>query len=145
LTTRPEAPDSEADPHLASITRRRHQDVTVFRVRGEAAPTGFVTAFRDFLSDPTPRVLWDMREYGLSRLAHDQIRWLVGQLVRLDLGTRPSGRSAFVCPSEDDHNVMRLLIAFAEANGYRIELAAFRRVEEAQRWLAHDLPCQRSE
>jgi hypothetical protein len=119
--------------------------VTVFRVRGEAGPTGFVKSFRDFLSDPTPRVLWDMRECGLSRLAHDQIRWLVSQLVRLDLRTRPSGRSAFVCPSEDDHNVMRLLIAFAEANGYRIELAAFRRVEEAQRWLAHDLPRQRSE
>jgi hypothetical protein len=33
---------------------------------------------------------------------------------------------------------MRVLIAYAEACGYGVELSAFRNVGEAQRWLAAD-------
>lgn len=111
--------------------------MTVLRVREEAVPTGLVTTFREFLADPTPRVLWDLREYKLSRLANEQLRWLVSQLLRSDTEKRPTGRSAFVC-SEADRNVMRILIAYAEANDYGVELAAFLDFEEARRWLEDD-------
>jgi hypothetical protein len=138
LTTRPEASNPEADSHLDGFTRWRFRDVTVFGVRGEATLTGFATVFREFLADPTPLVLWDMRECSLSRLAHGRLRWLVSQLMRSDLQKRPSGRSAFVCPADADFNVLRILIAYAEANGYAIELAVFRDIDEARRWLPID-------
>jgi hypothetical protein len=131
-----EAPTPKADLHLDGFTRWRFPDTTVFGVRGEATPAGFALVFREFLSDPTPHVLWDMREYSLSRLDHAQLRFLVSQLMRSDLQRRPAGRSAFVCTSDADFNAMRILIAYAEANDYRIELAAFRNIDEARQWLS---------
>jgi hypothetical protein len=55
-----------------------------------------------------------------------------------DLQKRPSGRSAFVCPSDADFNTLRIFIAYAEANNYRIELAVFRDIDEARHWLFND-------
>jgi hypothetical protein len=131
-----EAPTAKADLYFDGFARWRFSDTTVFGVRGEATRAGFARVFQEFLSEPTPNVLWDMREYPLSRLAHHQLRSLVSQLMRSDLSRRPAGRSAFVCNSEADHVVMRILIAYAEANDYRIELAAFREIDEARRWLS---------
>ena len=79
-----------------------------------------------------------MRECSVSRLAHGQLRWLVGQLMRSDSKKRPAGRSAFVCPGDADYNVLRVLIAYAEANGHAIELAVFRDIDEARVWLFDD-------
>jgi hypothetical protein len=139
LTTGPEAPNPEAGLHLDGFTRWRFRDLTVFGVGSEATVAGFVTVFREFLSDPTPHVFWDMRECSLSNLAHDKLRWLVRQLMRSDLDKRPSGRSAF-CPGDADYNILRILIAYVEANGYGIELAVFRDIDEARRWLFNDPP-----
>jgi hypothetical protein len=91
---------------------------------------------RNTLSGPTLHVLWDMREYSLSRLDHTQLRLLVSQLLPSDLQRRPTGRSAFVCTSDADYNAMRILIAHAEAGDYRIELAAFRDIDEARQRLS---------
>ena len=145
MTERPEASRPEADPQLDGFSRWRFRDTTVFGVGGEATLTGFATIFREFLSDPTPHVLWDMRECSLSRLAHGRLRWLVSQLMRSDIQKRPSGRSAFVCPGDADYNVLRILIAYAEASGYGIELAAFRDIDKARRWLFNDPSRNRSE
>jgi hypothetical protein len=131
------AQDPEADSHLDGITCWRSQDVTVFGVHGDATPTGLVTVLREFLSDPTPLVLWDMRECSLELLTLDQLRWLVCRLTRADHWKRPVGKSAFVC-SDEDHNVARLLVAYAEANDYAIKLAVFTNLDAAQSWLFND-------
>jgi hypothetical protein len=138
-----EAAHPEADPHLESFTRWRFRDTTVFGVRGEATLAGFASVAREFLADPTPHALWDMRECSVSRLAHGQLRWLVGQLMRSDLQKRPTGRSAFVCPGDADFNVLRVLIACAQANGHGIELAVFRDIDRARGWLFDDPPRNR--
>jgi hypothetical protein len=130
-----EAAHAEADPHLDSVVRWRFRDTTVFGVRGEATLAGFARVSREFLADPTPQALWDMREYSVSSLARGQLRWLVGQLMRSDPRKRPRGRSAFVCPGDADYNVLRVLIAYAEAHGYGVELAVFRDIDEARGWL----------
>jgi hypothetical protein len=133
-----EAEPSRADPHLDGFIRWRFRDTTVFGVRGEATLAGFAMASREFEADPTPHALWDMRECSVSRLAHGQLRWLVGELMRSDLRRRPTGRSAFVCPGDADYNVLRVLIAYAEAKGHAIELAVFRDIDDARRWLFDD-------
>jgi hypothetical protein len=92
--------------------------------------------FREFLADPTPRVLWNMQQCSLSPFGREELRSVVSRLMRLDHRKRPGGRSAFVCARDHDQNVMRVLIAYAEANDYAIELAVFRELEEAQEWLA---------
>lgn len=138
MTTSPEASSPETDSHFDGFTRWRFRDVTVFGVNADATLAGFARTFRDFLSDPTPRVLWDVRECSLSRLVHGHLRWLVGELMRADLQKRPRGKSAFVCPRDDDYNTLRILVAYAEANDYRIELAVFRDIDEARCWLFDD-------
>jgi hypothetical protein len=127
-----------------SITRSRDAGITLFALGREATPAAFVAAFRELLSDPTPHVLWDLRECSLSRLSHDQLRWLVSQLMRSDFRKRPGGRTALVCSGDDDENVMRLLVAYAEANDYPIDLAVFRDTGPARLWLA-DVPSDRPE
>ncbi len=88
-----------------------------------------------FLADPTPHALWDMRDCSVSRLAHGQLRWLLGHLTRSDLRKRPSGRSAFVCPDDADYCVLRVLIACADPDGQGIELAVFRDIDGARGWV----------
>lgn len=144
MTTSSEVSSPETDSHFDGFTRWRFRDVTVFGVNADATLAGFARTFRGFLADPTPRVLWDVRECSLSRLAHGHLRWLVGELTRADLQKRPSGRSAFVCPGDDDYNTLRILVAYAEANDYRIELAVFRDIDEARRWLFDDRSRDRS-
>jgi hypothetical protein len=144
LSNGPESPDLEADPDFAGFTHWRFPELTVFHAHGEATVAAFVSAFQKFLSDPTPQVLWDLRECPLSNLAHDKLRWGVSQVVRSDVRKRPRGRSAFACRRESDYNVMRILIAYAEAHGYAIDLAAFRDVDEARRWLGGGSPPDRS-
>jgi hypothetical protein len=144
LNNSPEAPYPVAGAELAGLTRWRFRDITVFGVNGEATLTGFVSTFREFLLDPTPRVLWDMRECSLSSIAHGKFRWLISQLMRSDLQKRPCGRSAFLCPEDADYDMARMLIAYAEANDYGIELAVFRDIDEARRWLFDDPPNDRS-
>lgn len=138
MTNRPKASSPEEDSHLEGFTRWRFRDITVFGVRDEATPTGFARILQEFLADPTPRVLWDLREYSLARLPHDKLRWLIGQLMRSDLQKRPTGRSAFLCSGDADYNATRILIAYAEANDYAIELAVFRDIDEARLWLFDD-------
>lgn len=137
MTDESEGTKGEALP-FTRITRTRDGELTIFQVRGEATPPRLVDALREFLADPTRGVLWDLRDCRLSPLYHDQLRWLVSQLMRSDHSKRRTGRSAFVCRGDDDRNVMRLLIAYAEANEYRIELAVFGSVKQAQRWLGRD-------
>jgi hypothetical protein len=127
----------EAIP-FTSVTRTRDGGLTLFRVRGEATPSVFIDAFRDFLADPTRLALWDMRGCRVARLDHDQLRRLVGGLMRCDHSRRPRGRTAFVCRSEADRNAMRLLVAFAEATKYPTDMAVFGNVTQAQRWLTQD-------
>src|SRR5512139_1113253 len=134
MTGKPEDARDDALP-FSSVSRLRDGELTVLTVRGEATPAMLIGAYREFLAEPTTRVLWDMRNGWLARLAHDQLRWSIGQLIRSDGGRRPQGRSAIVCSSEDDRNVMRLLIAYAEANDYRIEVAAFSGIDKARHWL----------
>jgi hypothetical protein len=138
------AAQPEADPHLDGFIRWRFRDTTVFGVRGEATLAGFAAISREFQADPTPHALWDMRECSVSRLAHGQLRWLVDQLMGSDSKRRPTGRSAFVCPGDADYNVLRVLIAYAEANGHAIELAVFRDVDQARVWLFDDRSRARS-
>jgi hypothetical protein len=141
MTGRPQDAKDDALP-FSNVTRTRDGDLTVLTVRGEATPAMLIGAYRELLAEPTARVLWDMRNGWLARLAHDQLRWSMSQLVRSGDGKRPHGRSAFVCRTESDRNVMRLLIAYAEANGYRIELGAFSDIEKARHWLAGGSPGQ---
>jgi hypothetical protein len=112
--------------------------VTVFRVRGEASPAALIDAFREFLADPTRLALWDMRGCALARLDHDQLRPFVRALKRCDHSKRPRAKTAFVCRSEDDATVVRVLIAYAEAEEYATEMAVFGNVTRAQHWLAED-------
>jgi hypothetical protein len=137
LATRSERGKGEAVP-FTSITRIREGRVTVFRVRGEATPSAFIDAFRDFLADPTRLALWDMRGCQLARLDPDRLRQLVGDMKRFDQSKRPRAKTAFVCRTEDDANVMRLQVAYAEAIDYWTEMAVFGSVAQAQHWLAED-------
>jgi hypothetical protein len=140
LSNGSEAPDPETDPEFAGFTHWRFPDLSVFHAHGEATVAAFLSTFRSFLSDPTPNVLWDLRECPLSNLAHDKLHWGVSQAMRSDTRKRPRGRSAFVCRGESDYNVMRILIAYAEAHRYGIDLAAFRDIDEARRWLDGEYP-----
>lgn len=123
---------------FTSVTRTREGGLTVFKVRGEANPSAFIDAFRDFLTDPTRLALWDMRGCQLARLDPDQLRQLVGGMKRCDHSKRPGAKTAFVCRTEDDANVMRLQVAYAEAIDYWTEMAVFGNVTQAQHWLAED-------
>ena len=78
-----------------------------------------------------------MRECSLNLVRIDELHWLVCRLTRADHRKRPYGKSAFVC-SDEDHNVVRLLVAYAEASDYGIKLAAFTSIDVAQRWLFND-------
>lgn len=123
---------------FTSVTRTREGGLTVFKVRGEANPSAFIDAFRDFLTDPTRLALWDMRGCQLARLDPDRLRQLVGDMKRFDHSKRPRAKTAFVCRTEEDANVMRLLVAYAEADEYATEMAVFGNVTPAQHWLAED-------
>jgi hypothetical protein len=79
-----------------------------------------------------------MRGCQLARLDPDQLRQLVGGMKRCDHSKRPGAKTAFVCRTEDDANVMRLQVAYAEASGYWTEMAVFGSVAQAQHWLAED-------
>jgi hypothetical protein len=136
--------DEGSSPDLHGIPRERSREATVFRLHGDATPIGLVTIFREFLADPTPLVLWDMREGSLKPLTIDELRWLVSRLTRANHRKRPTGKSAFVC-SDEDYNVVRLLVAYAEANDYAIELAVFTNLEVAERWLFDEPSKNRSE
>ena len=111
--------------------------LTVFEIHGSATPAGVVSPFRQFMANPTPCLLWDLRGCSLTDLDVSDLHWMVKQLVRLDhLGERPViGRSAFVCSSEPDAIVMRRLIMYAGAKDYGIPLALFRDIGVARRWL----------
>jgi hypothetical protein len=145
LTARLQVASSEVDPQLPGFTRWRLEGLTVFRVQGEATSDGFLMVFRGFLFDPTPQVLWDLREYSLFHLPLDEMRWLVGALTRLDLRKRPRGRSAFVCSSDEEQAHLRVFTSYAEANDYPIKLAVFGDMEQAKGWLTADLPSRGSE
>src|SRR5512139_189559 len=93
MTGKPEDARDDALP-FSSVSRLRDGELTVLTVRGEATPAMLIGAYREFLAEPTTRVLWDMRNGWLARLAHDQLRWSIGQLIRSDGGRRPQGRSA---------------------------------------------------
>ncbi|HUL79827.1 MAG TPA: hypothetical protein VL691_21360 [Vicinamibacteria bacterium] len=125
---------------ITSINWQREGETVVFRVRGEATPAVFMDGLRALLADPTPCVLWDLRGCRLSGLGRDQLRRLVSRLMRSDLSKRRAGRSAFVCGTDEDRNVMRLLVAYAEASDYGIELAVFGDLERAERWLEDSHP-----
>ena len=118
--------------------RRRSDDLTVFEVHGSVTPARVVSMFRQFLGNPTPFALWDMRGCSLAPFVDSDPRWVVGQLMRLEGSgrRRVNGRSAFVCPRDADAAVMRKLIASAEASAYGIHLALFRDIDDARCWLA---------
>ena len=128
---------------LGCITRIRDGSITTFRAHGAAAPEVLIAALREFLAEPTPHVLWDLRECGVAYHAHGRLPSLVSQLIRADHSKRPSGRSAFVCSCDVDFNVMRNFIAYAEANEYGIELAAFLDLGAARRWLGDESASER--
>jgi len=79
-----------------------------------------------------------MRGCQMARLDHDQLRRLVGGLMRSDHSKRPRGKSAFVCRTDNDRAVASLLVAYAEASDYRAEMAVFGSVAQARHWLAAD-------
>ena len=130
------ATQTEPSTPFVGLFRKRAGNVTFFEVRGEATPGGVLALFRQFLADRTPLALWDMRQFTLSHLADDELRWLVRQLMELQSERRVYGRSAFVCPRDADNDVLRTLIAYAQAEGYGIHLAAFREIDDARCWLA---------
>jgi hypothetical protein len=107
----------------------------VLRVRGEGTPDVLVAAFREFLAEPTTQVLWDLRECRLGLLTLEQMRDLVSRMMGVDRRHRTSGRSAFLCAREEDVTIMRILVAYAEASGYGIDLAVFDDLAAARRWL----------
>jgi hypothetical protein len=111
--------------------------LTVFEIHGHATPAGVVSLFRQFMANPRPCLLWDLRGCSLTNLEVSDLHWMVKQLIRLDdQGERPViGRSAFVCSGEPDAIVMRRLIMYAEAKDYGIQLALFRDIDVARCWL----------
>jgi hypothetical protein len=123
---------------LTRITSTREGDLTVFQVRGDAVPSVLLDAFREFLEDPTRLVLWDMRGCAVARLDHDKLRSLVSQVKKSDHSRRPRGKSAFVCRSDEDRNVARLFVAYAQVIGFEEESAVFGNVTQARHWLAAD-------
>ena len=125
---------------ITSINWQREGETVVFRVRGEATPAVFMDGLHAFLADPTPCVLWDLRGCRLSGLGRDQLRWLGSRLMRPDHSKSRVGRSAFVCGTDEDRNVMRLLVAYAEASDHGIEIAVFGDVVRAERWLEDSHP-----
>lgn len=118
--------------------RTRCDDLTVFEVHGALTPARVVSLFRQFLVNPTPFALWDMRECSLDSFAEGELRWVVGQLTQAEVGgrRRTTGRSAFVCPRDSDAAAMRQLIAHAQSGDYGIHMALFRDIDDARCWLA---------
>jgi len=127
--------DAGAAP-ITRVTRTREGSLTAFRVRGEGTPDVLIAVFREFLADPTPKVLWDLRECRLGLLTLEQMRDLVSRMMGVDRRGRTKGRSAFLCTREEDVMMMRILTAYAEANDYGIELAVFDDPAAARRWLS---------
>lgn len=126
----------DPSPRVGAQVRERSAGLTVVEVQGEATAAGFAEIFRQFVEDPTPLVLWDLRELRLSHLTDEELRYLVRHLVRLDRVRRRHGRAAFVCSRDADDRAIRMLIAHVQANDYGIRLAAFRDVYDARCWLA---------
>ncbi len=129
---------TESLTQFVGFFRRRYDDLTVFEVHGVVTPARVVSLFRQFLANPTPFALWDMRGCSISSFEDAELRWVVGQLVQLEGNGRKrvNGRSAFVCPRDADAAAMRKLIACAEADDYGIHLAHFRDIDDARCWLA---------
>lgn len=115
--------------------RQRVGNVTLYQVRGVAAPTDILHLFQDFLADPTPIVVWDMRECRVSHMTGADVRRVVIELLRMNQQNPVRGKSAFICPDAPDFERMRTLAAYAEANDYGYQLDVFSNGAEAREWL----------
>jgi hypothetical protein len=122
-------------PFFGSLCRES-RTLTVVRVSGIPTPGRLAIVFRRLYAKATPLVLWDMSDCSLSTLADDALHSAVAQLLQFDRGRRRGGRSAFVCSADADHAVLRMLIAYAEANDCGYHLAVFRDSDDARCWLA---------
>src|SRR5512133_2041421 len=94
--------------------RQRVGNVTLYQVRGVAAPTDILHLFQAFLADPTPIVVWDFCECRVSHMTGADVRLVVLELLRMNQQNPVRGKSAFICPEGADFERIRTLAAYAE-------------------------------
>ena len=110
-----------------------HPELSVFVVRGQVSRRELEEAIADSYRRSTPQGLWDLRGASLEKLTRADLRSLMTLVATQAAGHIPTC-SAVVADDDATFGLARMLESYVQ--GLPLELRTFRRLEDAQAWLA---------
>jgi hypothetical protein len=116
--------------------RAREPDLTTFVGRGDISIPEVTEAYLNFLSVPSPLVLWDLREAKIAGERDDLALWkLAVTAATSSKEHRATGKTAIVCGNPQDFNHAGTLRTYLRIAGYPVQVREFVDIERARSWL----------
>jgi len=117
----------------------RELDLTVYHAAGALDRAQLLTALeRAYAAAPTRDALWDLRAATESGLSAEDFE-LVAAWMGRHAAERSRGRTAFVCHSELDADVLRMYGLLVQLEHVDVEFRIFYEPEAAAAWLGRPL------
>ncbi|MFH1488000.1 MAG: hypothetical protein ABII06_03770, partial [Pseudomonadota bacterium] len=110
--------------------------LTIFMGNGQITFEEVKTTLRSFYdSNPTQKVLWDLRNATISKLSADQIRKIIEiiQMFNADFTSRQGGKTAFVVSKDVDFGVASVFEGYSRNLPFKVLIT--RSISDASEWL----------
>ena len=123
---------------MIRTTINEARQLTIFECIGKAVPEEILATIASvYEGEPTLHQLWDFTEATVHHIPAETIREFV-KSVSERMHRREGGKSALVSSEDIGFGLARVYSAVAEINDLKIEVGAFRTVEEALAWIEED-------
>ncbi len=111
----------------------RELDLTVHTVSGNVTPQEYFNKIETYYQGkPTTLVLWDCTTATGEKFTADELRDFLRIIKKY---SRKGGKTALVFSMDVDFGIGRMLGSLAQIESYDFEVEAFRRIEDAKKWL----------
>jgi hypothetical protein len=111
------------------------RDLTIFTVTGNPhIDEGITTLIEFYQSKPSKNVLWDFSKGSLAHVTFDELRNTVEYAIP-HTKKRTGGKTIFVAPRAFEYGTIKVLKTFGEITRLSVQLAVFRSIKEANKWL----------
>jgi len=119
---------------------QRHTDqanrLTTLTAVGEIAPDDLMEVVESFKNDlPELNILWDFRKAHPSRSLNAEAMKQIAVLVKITIGSRTNGKTAFVAPSDLTFGLSRMHMTHLKIEKSAHKTNVFRTLDEALQWL----------
>ena len=116
----------------------RARDLTIFRASGELTYEMQIEALsRFYAGEPTPNVLWDMREIRGNRVSSGELQRIVA-FAKQHTDKRARGKTALVVGSKLDFGLSRQVDAYADNEQLPWKIRPFLSLRSALTWIEED-------